>query len=165
MSRFTHRWDEFLLMSNITLTSLVTAFVLMLTFSIQDAVGDGDVSGGNKPLSVAEMRRQVSAPRVYSVEAYVIHKDDECPPCPPNAVCETCVLGIYVADDTRPREPDMSTRTDVIYLQTNKAQSFQVGEKYLFRIKYQLMQNAAGAWLQTSPELIEYRSIGSAGRE
>ena len=145
--------------SKMNVIGLIIAVSLAMSFCVQDTQA-GDVSShGSQPLSISELKKHITAPRIYSVEAYVIHKDDECPPCPPNAVCETCVLGIYVADDNRPRKPGV-VMNDGIYLQTNKARRFQVGIKYQFRIRYRLEMNAAGAWLQTGPELIDFTHIG-----
>lgn len=137
--------------------TLSLALVLALCAGQAGAADVGDAAG--RPLSIAALKALVVAPRIYSVAAYVVEKYDECPPCPPNAVCETCVYGIYLADDNRAREPGAS-RGDGIYLSTNKAREFQLGAKYHFRIRYRLEKNAAGAWRQTGPELIDFTRAG-----
>jgi hypothetical protein len=134
------------------------AFLIALCIPQTHANDVDDIT--SRPLSISELKELVMAPRIYTVTAYVIEKYDECPPCPPNAVCETCVLGIYVADDNRPRKPGV-TMNDGMYLQTNKARRFQKGVKYLFRVRYILERTAAGAWLQSGPDLIDFTHIGS----
>ena len=91
--------------------------------------------------------------------AYVIEKYDKCPPCPPDALCETCQFGIYVADDNRPPKAVVSMDYG-IYLRTDKAKDFQIGSRYLFTIRYRLEKSAAGAWQQTGPELSGFTLIG-----
>jgi hypothetical protein len=107
----------------------------------------------NQPLSVSQLKERVIAPRIFSVEAYVVVKDDECPPCPPQAVCETCVFGIYISDrNDRPK--GRALLTEGLYLVARDAGRYQLGAKYLFNIRYRIERNAAGAWQQTGPELI-----------
>lgn len=104
------------------------------------------------PLSVSELKASVIAPRFFKVAAYVIEKYDTCPPCPPNALCETCEFGIYVADDPRPPETGV-TMDYGIYLRTDMAKEFQVGSRYLLRVRYKMERSPAGPWRQTGPEL------------
>lgn len=133
------------------------ALCLVAAFCVREACA-GDAGGpGSPPLSISELKKEVTAPRIYWLRAYVIHKDDECPPCPPNAVCETCVLGIEVADDNLQWEPGIPM-DNVLYLRTDKAREFIVGNRYLFKLRYRIELNAAGAWLQTGPQLIDYES-------
>lgn len=135
--------------------SFLISALLLIALCIQQAQANDVNDSAGRSLSIAELKERVFAPRIFAVTAYVIEKYDKCPPCPPNAVCETCVFGIYVADDNRPRKPG-TTMTDGIYLPTNKAQRFQIGMKYQFRIRYRIEKNAAGAWQQTGPELIDF---------
>jgi len=143
--------------------SLTLSVALLIALCAGQACA-ADVTGvAGRPLSIAELNALVVAPRIYSVVAYVVEKHDECPPCPPNAVCETCVYGIYLADHDRARAPG-AAMGDGIYLSTNKAREFQLGARYLFRIRYRLEKNAAGAWRQTGPELIDFTRVGPADR-
>lgn len=135
-----------------------SVFVIVLCMQQASANDVNDIM--SQPLSVSALKEHVMTPRIFTVTAYIIEKYDKCPPCPPNAVCETCVLGIYVADDNRPRKPGTFT-DDGLYLRTKKAQDFQIGIKYEFIIRYRLEKNAAGAWLQTGPELIDFAPVGS----
>jgi hypothetical protein len=134
--------------------NLMLSITFLITLCIQQAHASYVDDVSNRQLSVSALKAQVIAPRYFAVAAYVITKDDTCPPCPPDAVCETCAYGIYVADDNRPRTPGVSMN-DGIYLQTNKAREFQIGTKYLFTVRYRLEKNAAGAWQQTGPEFID----------
>jgi len=143
----------------ISLQSVIGAVLFLMALCIQEAQANNGNDIASRALSVSELRTQAIAPRIFTVAAYVIQKYDECPPCPPNAVCETCVVGIYVADDKRPRKPGVAMN-DGLYLRTNKAGGFQLGIKYLFRIRYRMEQNAAGAWLQTGPELVDFAHMG-----
>ena len=142
--------------------SLMLSGVFLSTLCLQQAGADDMTDITAPPLSVSEMKDRIMAPRIYTVAAYVVEKYDTCPPCPSKAVCETCVLGIYVADDNAPRKPG-TVMNDGLYLQTNEAGRFQAGVKYLFRIRYRLEQNTAGAWQQTGPELMDFARIGLDG--
>jgi hypothetical protein len=137
--------------------ALAVAALLVTAFCVPGALAAEAGGPHGQPLSISELKREVTAPRIYWLRAYVIHKDDECPPCPPNAVCETCVLGIEVADENLPWEPGIPME-NVLYLRTPKAGEFVVGNRYLFKLRYRIEQNAAGAWLQSGPQLIEYKS-------
>ena len=135
---------------------LMVSVVILIVLCMQQ-VRANDIT--IRPLSVSALKDLVIAPRIFTITAYVIEKFDECPPCPPNAVCETCEYGIYVADENRPRKPGASGG-DGIYLRTNQAKEFQIGIKYLFKIRFRLEKNAAGAWQQTGPELIDFAPAG-----
>ena len=141
--------------------SLTLSVALLLTLCTGQACAADVSDAAGRPLSVAALKALVVAPRIYSVTAYVVEKYDECPPCPPNAVCETCVYGIYLADDNRARKPGASSG-DGIYLSTNRAREFRLGARYHFRIRYRLEKNAAGAWRRTGPELIDFIRVGPA---
>lgn len=126
----------------------VAAAVLMLLIWTTTDTLAGTLD--DAPLSVGEMQRHVMAPRIYAVNAYVVHTYDKCPPCPPNAVCETCQLGIVIAD-----APDTPVR-EGLYLSTPQAARFLVGSKYIFRIRYRIERNAAGARQLEGPQMIDY---------
>jgi hypothetical protein len=144
-------------LGKINVAGLMIALCLLTGFCVPGARA-GEAGGpGSRPLSISELKKEVTAPRIYWLRAYVIHKDDECPPCPPNAVCETCVLGIEVADENLPWQPGIPME-NVLYLRTPKAGEFVVGNRYLFKLRYLIELNAAGAWLQSGPQLIEYES-------
>ena len=138
--------------------------VFLIALGVHGAAAVETSDGMRRTLSIAALRDLVTAPRIYKVAAYVVRKYDKCPPCPPNAVCETCELGIYVADDYG---PGMSAvvMNDGMYLRTDDAGSFRVGSKYLLTIRYRVERNAAGAWLQTGPELIDFARIGAEDEE
>lgn len=137
------------------MNNLPALIFFIIALCVQQAHANETNGFMTKPLSVEELKTRIIAPRIFTVSAYVIEKYDKCPPCPANAVCETCVFGIYVADNNRQRIPDAS-RKDGIYLQTNEAYKFKIGMKYLFHIRYRMEKNAYGAWQQTGPELIDY---------
>jgi hypothetical protein len=139
--------------------SLMVTVMLLWAVCLQQAPATGinDIKG--QAVSVSELKEKSIAPRYFTVSAYVIEKYDECPPCPAGAVCETCVFGIYVADENRPRKPGVAMK-DGIYLQTNRAQEFHVGSKYVLKVRYRLEKNAAGTWLQTGPELMDFAPAG-----
>ena len=141
-------------MKNLTFCA---AFLAVLCLQQARAAGVNDVAG--RPLSVSELNELVVAPRIFALAAYVVEIYDRCPPCPPQAVCETCTYGIYVADDKRPRRPG-TLKDDGLYLRTDKAGQFHLGTKYLFKIEYRLEKSAAGAWRQTGPQLIDSARIG-----
>lgn len=147
------KWDLF-----ITMNKLLVTLAFLAALGVRGIYAAGVVHETERPLSIATLRDIVTTPRIYKVEAYVVQKDDECPPCPPNAVCETCQLGIYVADDGTPSKAGVNMK-DGMYLRTKEASSFQVGGKYLLTIKYNVERNAAGAWLQTGPELVDFARI------
>ncbi|HKI62930.1 MAG TPA: hypothetical protein VKA31_11605 [Mariprofundaceae bacterium] len=126
--------------------------MLMIGFSMQHGLAEPVDKTKNPPLTVVQMEEQAMAPRVYTVIAYVIHKDDVCPPCPPHAVCETCQLGIRIAD---------SMDAKGLYLPTPKAAEFQMGREYIFLIRYQIVRNAAGAWQMEGPQLLEHAPADS----
>jgi hypothetical protein len=134
---------------------LLSYIAFLFALGVHQALAEGNRDTMGRPLTVSELKKAVIAPRIFAVTAYVREKYDECPPCPPNAVCETCVYGIYVADDNRPRTPGGSTATG-IYLRTNRAKEFVIGSRYLFRIRYRLEKDARGTWRQTGPELIDF---------
>ena len=137
---------------------LMGPVIFLLALCLQQAHADGANDDVNRRFSVSALKEQVAAPGDFTVAAYVVEKYDVCPKCPPNAVCETCVLGIYLADDNLPRKPGASS-DDGIYLRTNRAQEFQVGSQYEFRIGYRMEKNAAGAWQRTGPELIDFAPV------
>jgi len=138
---------------------LTVSVLFLIGLCMQQSHASDVNDGATRPLGVAALKELVIAPRIFTVAAYVIEKYDECPPCPPNAVCETCAYGIYVSDDNRPRK--LGTLTDDgLYLRTNKAKEFQTGIKYQFTIRYRLEKSPAGAWRQTGPELIDFSRIG-----
>lgn len=138
--------------------NLAVSTALLVVLCMQQARA-GDVNDvASPPLSVSALKELVVAPRIFAIAAYVIEIYDKCPPCPPKAVCETCTYGIYVADDNRPRQPG-SLADDGLYLSTDKAGQFQIGAKYLLRIRYRLEKSAAGAWQQTGPQLIDFARI------
>ena len=139
--------------------NLAVSAVFLVVLCMQQAYASDVNDAANRPLSVSALKELVIAPRIFTIAAYVIEIYDKCPPCPPKAVCETCTFGIYVADDNRPRQPGSLT-DDGLYLRTDKAGQFQIGTKYLFRIRYQLEKSAAGAWQQTGPQLIDFARIG-----
>lgn len=115
-------------------------------------------SGGASPQSipVSQIESQLTTPHIYAVSAYVIRKDDQCPPCPPGAVCETCQLGILIADS-----PD--TTEAGLYLATMQAARFEVGASYLFHIRYRFRKNPAGAWQLEGPQLVDYAPAETRG--
>ena len=139
--------------------SLTRSVILLLTLCLQQTNASALNENTNRPLSISELKEHVEAPRDFTVTAYVIEKYDECPPCPPKAVCETCVLGIYVADGNHPRNSN-TFNDDGIYLRTNKAQEFQIGIKYIFKVRYRMEKNAGGVWRQSGPELIDFTPVG-----
>ena len=140
-------------MKNLTVCA---ALLALLCLQQARAAGVNDVAG--RPLSVSALKELVVAPRIFTIAAYVVEIYDRCPPCPPQAVCETCTYGIYVADDNRPHRPG-PPRDEGLYLATHKAGQFHVGTKYLFKIEYRLERSAAGAWRQTGPQLIDSARI------
>ena len=142
---------------------LTVSVALLAALCIQAAGAAGVNDAGPRPLSVSALKERVIAPRIFTVAAFVVEKFDKCPHCPPGAVCETCTFGIYVADDLRPRRPG-ATRDDGLYLTTDKASQFQTGTKYRFRIRYRLEKNAAGAWQQSGPQLIDFARISADPR-
>lgn len=143
--------------------NLAVSAAFLLVLCMQQA-GAGDVNDVvNRPLSVSALKERVIAPRIFLIVAYVTEIYDKCPPCPPKAVCETCTYGIYVADDDHPRQPGNQT-DDGLYLRTDKAGQFQIGTKYLLRIRYRLERSPAGAWQQTGPQLIDFARIGPEDR-
>jgi len=144
----------------LTMQALAASLLLAICGEQTALAGSAD-DAPTPPLSVAGMQAQLAAPQLYSVAAFVIRKDDECPPCPPHAVCETCQLGILIADN-----PDAPI-TNALYLATTQAAQFRTGSKYLFRIRYQIRKNAFGAWQLEGPQLVSYTEIGSGnpGRE
>ena len=128
--------------------------VLLMGFGMQTGLAESIEDANIPPISISQMKIQATAPRVFIVTAYVMRKDDVCPPCPPHAVCETCELGIRIADS-----PD--TMDKGIYLATPQAAQFQLGAQYLFRIRYQIIRNAAGAWQLEGPQLLDYSPVKS----
>jgi hypothetical protein len=137
------------------MNNFLASIFFIITLCVQQAHADETNEFMAQPLSVEDLKTRIIAPRIFTVSAYVIEKYDKCPPCPANAVCETCVFGIYVADNNRLQVTDVS-RKDGIYLQTNDAYKFKIGMKYLFHIRYRMEKNAYGRWQQTGPELIDY---------
>jgi len=113
-----------------------------------------------RPMSIAELKQRLAAPRIFTVAAYVVAKYDRCPPCPPKAVCETCELGIYIADGNRQPEAG-AAKPDGIYLRTREAARFKVGARYVFTLRYRTELNRAGAWLQTGPALVGFSPVDS----
>jgi len=110
----------------------LAALLLLSCFGSGNALA---ASPESNALSVNKMKAQVTAPRTFLVQAYVIRKDDECPPCPPMAVCETCQLGIVIADI--PNAP----LSEGLYLPTPQAAVFRTGPKYAFHILYWIEKN------------------------
>jgi hypothetical protein len=143
-------------MKAFTVSAVFLVALCALSLHPASAADVNDMAG--PPLSVLELKTRVIAPRFFKVVAYVIEKYDTCPPCPPEALCETCQLGIYVADDNRPPETGVSMDYG-IYLQTDRAKEFQVGSRYLFRIRYRMEKSPAGPWRQTGPELAGFTLI------
>ena len=137
---------------------LLRSTVLLLTLGQLQVHANDENADADRPLSVSALKERAVAPRIFTVTAYVVEKQDTCPPCPPKALCETCVFGIYLADDRRPRRTGTSI-DDGIYLRTNRAQEFRVGAKYRFRLRYRMEMNAAGAWRQAGPELIDFAPV------
>jgi len=142
---------------------LMISVPFLIALCIQQSHANDVNDIASRPLGVAALKELVIAPRIFTVTAYVIEKYDECPPCPPKAMCETCAYGIYVADDNRPRKPGTLTDNG-LYLRTDRAKEFQIGIKYVFRIRYRLERTAAGAWRQTGPELVDFARIGPEGK-
>lgn len=121
----------------------------------------GEVNADHgRPMSIVELNKQLAAPQFYSVIAYVVEKYDKCPPCPPNAVCETCQLGIFISDSNTPLESG-NPRMDGLYLRTRQAGGFRVGARYLFTLRYWIEKNQAGAWLRSGPMLVDHELVQS----
>jgi hypothetical protein len=134
---------------------LIVSVLVLAAFSISQSRANDAKAITTRPLSVSALKQLLIAPRIFTVTAYVIEKYDECPPCPPRAVCETCAYGIYLSDENHPRKPGTLT-DDGLYLRTNRAKEFEIGTKYRFRVRYRMEKSAAGAWRQSGPELIDF---------
>lgn len=99
-----------------------------------------------------------AAPLFFMVVAFVVSKEDKCAKCPPYAVCETCILGISVADDPTQTIPS----NDSIFVLTDIARKFKVGKLYRFKLAYQMEKNAAGLWITHGPTLVEYTLLDTS---
>ena len=132
---------------------MASIFFLIVIGGVNVTAGDLD-SDAEQPMSIMTLKDRLVAPRIYSIKAYVIEKYDQCPPCPPKAVCETCQLGIFIADRNLKLESGID-RPDGLYLPTRDAASFRVGALYIFTISYRVERNRAGAWLRSGPQLVQ----------
>lgn len=136
---------------------LLTATALLVSIVNSSPVCADPTGAASQSVTVSQIESQLTTPRIYAVRAYIVRKYDHCPPCPPGAVCETCQLGILIADS-----PD--TTEAGLYLATPQAAHFMVGANYLFHIRYRFRKNPAGAWQLEGPQLVDYTAI-SPGKE
>jgi hypothetical protein len=145
-------------MNLINMQNLVAIVLLLIAFTATNAFASETNGAPVRPMSIAELKQHLAAPQTYSVVAYVIRKYEKCPPCPTMAICETCELGIYIADNNQSPESGAS-QADGLFLHTRDVGVFQVGSRYLFTLSYRLEINRSGARLQTGPVLVNYSPV------
>jgi hypothetical protein len=108
--------------------------LLVLVGVATNVFADDPVPYLSPPMTVAELQKTLAVPRTYQVVGYLIKNPVECPECPPNAVCETCMQSVWITDYPAPPSAGVSTRGR---LHVNADMDFVSGVRYLVTIAFQ----------------------------